>query len=267
MQLLFYDKDSYREAGLPEPSLRWTWDEMAEDLRTLRIPQANHPGVNWGFLDISRDALYSYAYNWKTNCVQQSAVQCAQPLQTSQIAAALEWYLEMINRPEMMPNITTLDPAERRRMMVNWRAAIWVDAPVHYEFRLLIDSLGVVPFPGSDRFDGISPLSVGGSFISQSSERPRATWQWLKFLSYQYLNRQQRLIPARPSIANKTAYWAILPRPLSDPMRTAFPFARPVTIEEQALFSWEQLAAVASGQLSPQEAAQNRPRPPWFTPH
>jgi ABC-type glycerol-3-phosphate transport system substrate-binding protein len=265
MQLLFYDKESYRAAEIPEPSLRWTWDEMAQDLSLLRIPQPRPIGTTWGFLDVTRDSLYSYAYNWENNCVLDSAVQCSRPLDNSQITAALEWYQGMLSQPDVVPDLTTLSASERQRMMVNWRAVFWVDAPVHYEFRLLIDPLGVVPFPGSDRFDGITPLAVSGSFISSSSDNPRATWEWLKFLTYQSLNRQQRLVPARPSVASDNAYWNILPRPLSNAMRTAFPFARPITIEEQSLFSWEQLAAVASGELSPQEAARIRPRTPWFT--
>lgn len=265
MQLLFYDKESYRAAEIPEPSLRWTWDEMAQDLSLLRIPQPHPIGTTWGFLDVTRDSLYSYAYNWENDCTLDSAVQCSRPLENSQIAAALEWYRGLLSEPDIMPDLTILSAAERQRMMVNWRAVFWVDAPVHYEFRLLVDPLGVVPFPGSDRFDGITPLTVSGSFISSSSDTPRATWEWLKFLSYQNMNRQQRLVPARPSVASYTAYWTILPRPLSNAMRTAFPFARPITIEEQSLFSWELLAVVASGELTPQEAAQIRPRTVWFT--
>lgn len=266
LQLLYYDKLSYREANIPEPTLRWTWDEMAQDLSILSLPNPRPTGTSWGFLDVTRGALYSYAYNWENNCTQQAAIQCYQSLQDNQITAALEWYYQMISQPEMMPDLTTLSASERQRMMVNLRAVVWVDTPVHYEFRLLMDPLGVVPFPGSDRFDGITPLSVRGSFISSSSDNPRATWEWLKFLSYENLNRQQRLVPARPSVANKSAYWIILPQPLSNAMRTAFPFARPITIDEQALFNWEQLSAVASGQITPQEATHLQPRTPWFTP-
>ena len=265
MQLFFYDKASYRAAEIPEPSLRWTWDEMAQDLSVLSIPQPRPVGSTWGFLDVTRDSLYSYAYNWKNNCTLDSAVQCSQPLDNAQITAALEWYLGLMNQPETMPDLTILSPSERQRMKFNWRAVFWVDTPVYYEFRLLMDPLGVVPFPGSDRFDGITPLTVNGSFISGYSQHPRATWEWLKYLTYQNLNRQQRLIPARPSVASQTAYWIILPQPLSNAMRTAFPFARPITIDEQSLFSWEQLSAVASGELTPQEAAGIRPRTPWFT--
>jgi hypothetical protein len=60
------------------------------------------------------------------------------------------------------------------------------------------------------------------------------------------------------------AYWTVLPRPLDDVMRTTFPFARPVTIEEQGMLTWEQVTAVLSGASSPQEAAQNRTKVQWF---
>jgi len=51
---------------------------------------------------------------------------------------------------------------------------------------------------------------------------------------------------------------------LGDVMRTAFPFARPVSIKDQGLLSWDQLAAVVSGRQTPIEAAQTAPRLNWF---
>jgi hypothetical protein len=87
-------------------------------------------------------------------------------------------------------------------------------------------------------------------------------WQWLKFISYQ--RPSPRLIPARPSVAEEMDYWAGLPSPLDEVMSGAFPFALPVTIEEQSLISWEQMAVVVSGELSPDEAAQRRHDLAWF---
>jgi hypothetical protein len=120
----------------------------------------------------------------------------------------------------------------------------------------------VVPFPGSDRFDGISPLWVQGAFISQQSERPYAMWQWLKFLSYQAPT--SRMIPARPSVAEAVGFWKFLPLPLGNAMRAAFPFARPVTIEDQTRLTWAQVTAVTSGNLSLAEAARQQLDTSWF---
>ena len=111
----------------------------------------------------------------------------------------------------------------------------------------------------------MTPLYVDGNFISGLSQRPLAVWQWLKFLSYQPPIGRYRYVPARPSVAARVNYWTSLPRPLADPMRTAFSFSQPITIGDQAYFSWDQLTAVATNQLTPDEAAR-RPVPiPWFS--
>jgi hypothetical protein len=47
-------------------------------------------------------------------------------------------------------------------------------------------------------------------------------------------------------------------------MRTAFPFARPVLIEEQAYFSQEQVTAVVSGAMTAEEATRAWPQVSWF---
>ena len=122
----------------------------------------------------------------------------------------------------------------------------------------------MLPFPGSDRFEAITPLRLEGSYIRQSSANPRAVWQWLNYLSHQSLQRQRRLIPARPSVAESTAFWRILPRPLSAAMRSVFPCARAVTLAEESIFTWPQLAALASGNLDVEEAAVLQPRLEWF---
>jgi ABC-type glycerol-3-phosphate transport system substrate-binding protein len=216
------------------------------------------------FMDTGRDALFSFAYNRNNNCPEATTIRCQRHLQPGDVAASLDWYRQLIGEPGVMPDLTVLSPSERERMLFNFHASIWVDSPVRYEFRLLMNPIGVVPFPGSDRFDGITPLWVEGSFISQHSQQPLAMWEWLKFLSYQHLQRQLRLIPARPSVAAKSGYWNTLPRPLGDAMRIAFPFAQPVSIEDQGQFSWSQMAEVVIGRQSPTQAAQSKTRVRWF---
>ncbi|UCC52155.1 MAG: extracellular solute-binding protein [Anaerolineaceae bacterium] len=281
---LYYDTTYYRLAGHAEPSSRWTWDEMVQDVSSIVDDQPEPNELVWGFLDVGLDSLFSYAYNWNNQCSETATVYCQTPLSTDNVAAALEWYKQLAGQPGQMPDLsgelsdgfsatemssleTVLGEERQTILLLNFqgsrrKAAIWVDSPVNYEFNLLLSPVGVVPFPGSDRFDGITPLWLRGGFISQQSERPLAVWQWLKFLSYQ--SPAPRFIPARPSVAAEMAYWTVLPRPLSDVMRTAFPFARPVTMEELGMLRWDQVTAVVSGELSAEEAAQDQPAIHWF---
>ena len=267
MQLIFYDQSAYQAANHPEPSLRWTWDEMTQGMETVLATNPSEAMI-WGHLDVSRDTLYSYAYNWKNNCTEETTVRCGRQLDATAVTAALEWYENMVSSGQM-PDTTQIPEAElihfvRRSLSVDRWALMWTDDPIEYEHLLLLDAVGILPFPGSDRFDGITPLWVRGNVITQQSERPLATWEWIKFLSYQPPVQRLRLIPARPSVASSANFWTKLPLPLGNAMRTAFPFARPVLIEEQSYFTNEQLTAVLSGQMTPEEAARTWPQKQWF---
>jgi ABC-type glycerol-3-phosphate transport system substrate-binding protein len=284
MQVLYYDKEAYGRAEHPEPSSRWTWDEMAQEVSSIVGDQPEPSELAWGFLDVGLDSLFSYAYNWNNQCLETATVFCQTTVKEENVAAALDWYKQMVGQPGQMPDLTgqlsdmfsptqmsamgTFFNEDRQAILLlnlqgsRRKAAVWVDSPVNYEFNLLLSPVGVVSFPGSDRFDGITPLWLRGSFISQDSERPLAVWQWLKFLSYQFPT--PRYIPARPSVAAEMGYWTVLPRPLDDVMRTAFPFARPVTIEEQNMLTWEQVTAVVSGESTALQAAQQQPANIWF---
>lgn len=290
MPLLFYDLTAFQQALQPEPMLFWTWDKMAALQETVVTAQPEASFIDWSTIDANRALLFSYAFHQQKGCtavpipdkpaanqdsitdlalIGRSTTGCDGPLRPQSVAAALHWYDEMISNGRM-PDFSQFTAAERAQAATNWlsarrRAVTWVEGPVYYEYHFLLDPIGVVPFPGSDSVEGVTPLYIAGNFISGLSQRPLAVWQWLKFLSYQPPIGRYRYVPARPSVAARANYWASLPRPLADPMRTAFSFSQPITIGDQGHFSWEQLTAVATHRLAPDEAAR-RPIPiTWFT--
>lgn len=269
MNVIYYDKNAYRDAGEPEPTIRWTWQEMMTDMTAVSHGQTTKNGtLDWGFLDVGPDALFSYAYNWENRC-EEATVRCDQPLTPEAIAATLSWYHSLAGQPGQIADFTMMNETERAGVLSNWqsarrRAAIWVESPLLYELRFQLGAMGVVPFPGSDRFDGITPLWVQGAFVTMASERPYAAWEWLKFLTYQAPSARFRSVPARPSVATSSQFWGRLPHDLGNTLRTAFPFSRPVLIEEQYLFGWDVLTAVQTG-TPPVQAAQLKPRLIWFS--
>jgi hypothetical protein len=148
MRMLFYDKSAYAAAQTKEPSLRWTWEELAHDMTAVSDPDS--PKLHqWGFMDVSSDVLFSYAYNWKNDCTEEATVRCARPLTDVAAAAALEWYAAMAGESGQMPNLLTVetdfgldDWSSRNYVLDNWQSArrrsvIWVDEPIDYEFRFL----------------------------------------------------------------------------------------------------------------------------------
>lgn len=276
MRVLFVDCRTCEQGIINPPSLRWTWDEMEASIRQLiaERPSDSPPGTawtgDWALLDTTRDSLLSYAYSQQTVCAGIVPARCKHPLGPGEIAAALGWYERMTGELAAMPDLAGLAASERSQVLVNWqserrRAAFWIDEPVNYEHQLQLGRIGVVPFPGSARFDGNTPFWVHGSFISQSSTRPLDVWRWLVFLSQRNTVGPLRYVPARPSVADKMAFWTVLPAPLGEAMRSAFPFARPVSLEDREQFSRAQVESIASGALSPEEAARQSVQLPWFS--
>ncbi len=265
LPLIYYDQSAYEAADLAPPSVRWTWQEMSADLLRLAESQ-NGADRRFVFLDEGKEALFSYAFGWQLDSCRNASSTCPQALSPQAVTAAYEWFAGIA---EMTPELWTLPPEERIRLALTSIAfrqvAVWTSRPVYFEQELQRSTLGILPLPGSDRFDGVTPLWVQGNVISQDSRRPLATWQWVVFLSNHYLAPQLRHVPARPSVAQESGYWSILPRPLSDVMRTAFPFSQPVRLAERDLFSWESIAGVVAGSLTPAQAARSALPVRWFS--
>ncbi len=266
-RLLYYDKSAYRAADLSEPSWQWNWGEMAADRVALIAAQPSDSAMIWGFLDIGRDALFAYAYSESNRC----QANCPSALQPQQMQEAFQWYAELVHQGQM-PDMGEMDAAERAYFMrnnqsANRRAAIWVGDPALFEYYTLLELVGAAPFPGHNVFNGSTPLWVEGSFISAGSERPYATWQWIRFLSKQAPFASFRHVPARPSSATEIGFWTTLPEQIANPMRAAFNDARPVTIEDKLYFSQDVVTAVVDGTMQSDEAANTQPPIAWFGIH
>lgn len=259
LRLLFYDVAFYEQADLPAPALAWTWAEWQAQMTLLRqdFPVEQ---LDWPFLDISHDSLRAYAYSWDNHCPEPYMIQCPLRLETGQIAAALSWYTPLI--PTLHPDLTEQSAYEQELLALNLVSlprdvAMWVSEPGRYELENSLQPVGVTIFPGNGNAAGIMPLWVQGSVMSASTLRPRAVWTWLRFLSYQPLARGQRMVPARPSLAQAIAYWQTLIPPLRQPILMAFAHGRPVLLAEQGVFAPAQLRAVLKGEMEPFAAASS----------
>ena len=266
MRLLYFDRGAYGTSGYLNPDSGWTWDDFEHDVQSIAALQPEGDDLMWGFLSTDLDIIISYAHSWDLQCIEIAAVLCQNRLEPQDIAQALDWYTGLV-APNSIPDFSVLNDAEREQALLTWqganrRAAIWTEFPVDYERQILLSQIGVVPFPGTERFAGITPLTVYGSFISSASEHPRAVWEWLNFLSYQRV--PVRLIPARPSVALEMNYWDTLPNQLGEAMQAAFPFALPLRIEEENLLTWSMVEVVLNGSMPPQTALELIPELRWF---
>ena len=240
MKVIFYDRAVYAAAERPVPSLRWTWAEMEADIAAFAAEPPAGTHIKYGLLDGGSDLLYARAFTLGPACRSTCA-----PLAQAEIQEAAAWYAARREAGVLLDLGGADDAGRESRYLTALSSrrsvAIWVEDPQLYEYHLLLSAIGVLPFPAAADFESITPLQIRGGVISQAAADPQAVWAWLDFLSYQVPQPNLRLIPGRPSVAEETGYWQILPRPLDAAMRSAFPRGRAVTIAEQGAFSFSLL--------------------------
>ncbi len=254
LSLLYVDRELYRAFEQPLPTNTWTWDQLWADSEVF----LDAGQVTWALATPNQDWLYSLAYNAGNRCVERVTINCSPRLRQQDVAAALEQFAIYHDQVPQYSGLSARDVAiayQNEISLQTRRSAVWVDEPLQYEQNFLSRAARVLPYPGTGDFPGVTPLWVDGYIITSAADSPQAVWDWLTFLSYRYLVRTSRHIPARPSVAAAVGYWDGLPKPLADTMIAGFPYARPVLLAEREIFTDDLLDQVGEGQLSPTEAA------------
>jgi ABC-type glycerol-3-phosphate transport system substrate-binding protein len=267
VNLLYFDKELFRRHGVAEPTPDWTWQQLSPALTQIDSSVSDDKV----FVDGSRDTLFALAYGYDTSCPTSLSVDdgCLPRLSQAGTLAALEWYAQMVVQDQTMADLANLSPGQRLQAMrrsqsAHKQNAIWVDSVVNYEYQLVLQPTGLLPFlPRSPDKSLVMPIHVHSHIMSQYTKNPYWTWQWLKFLSHQ--PPPPRQIPARPSVANEVEFWERLPTPIAQIMETVTSNARPIMIGDENYLTWEQLAEVPSGEVPLEHLAQPVPTS-WFMP-
>lgn len=261
--LLLIDANAYEAAGLTDASPT-EWPALGQNLITvINAPGNEH--LRWGFVDLSEDSLFAYALD--SQCLTAGAVSCRQRLGEQAIAAALAWYRRWVEEG-IAPDVTGLDAQARINFALNHQSnprtvASWVDPPNYYEHHVQIAPLIIHPLPGLEGRE-VTPVDVRGSFIRAESERPRAVWAWLMYLSRTRPVDEARALPARPSVTETIDYWGQKPPALQSPLRAAFSNGRAIRLDERHLFPRDDLARLLAGEASAEELAADWLEIGWF---
>ena len=261
--LLLIDVNAYQTAGLsglapPE------WSELERDLVTvLNAPGNEH--LRWGFVDLGEDSLYAYAL--ARQCLAPGAQSCRARLGEQAVTAALEWHRRWVDEG-LAPDVTGLGPQERINFALNHQSrprtvAAWVDPPNFYEHHVQIAPLIIHPLPGLEG-RAVTPVDVRGGFINGESERPRAVWTWLLYLSRMRPVDEARALPARPSVIKAIDYWIQTPAAMQGPLRSAFRNGRAIRLDERDFFPRQDLARLLAGEVSAEELAGDWLEIGWF---
>lgn len=233
VQLLSYNKDLLKEAGLPNPKQGWTWNDllgMAEQLASKSGSQFDR----YGYLDLSggfspllallkdRSIDLFQAEAGKLRLDQPEIVESVARLQQLINSGAL--YRPDFGRPEGPADGPIGQPVDPAQIIRDGKVGIWAQDFLGFSGPRPIDGpagsasgatdlsfeVGTIAYPANTT---AQYLNVDGYIISAGTEHPAEAWQWIEFLSRQQTDPggqsfvQPGRIPARQSVADTNGFW------------------------------------------------------------
>jgi ABC-type glycerol-3-phosphate transport system substrate-binding protein len=223
VQVLSYNKDLFKAAGLPEPKAGWTWTDLLGNAEQLAKKNGSRVDT-YGYLDSSGGflPLIAILQDQGIDLINTPAQQVK--LDSPEVIAAVKRLRALIDagalfRPEYKEGAAPIDPGQSIR---DGKVAIWgqefvqvVDGPAtsglqqeEYSF-----AVGKAPYPST--FAGFYGGGADGYIISAGTAHPNEAWKWIEFLSRQQTEQlggpmpynAPGRIPARLSLADQTGFW------------------------------------------------------------
>jgi multiple sugar transport system substrate-binding protein len=229
VQILSYNKDLFKAAGLPEPKAGWTWTDLLGAAEQLGRKNGSKVDT-YGYLDSSGGFLPLLALLQDQNIDLLNTPSQEVKLDGEPVITAVKRLRTLIDggalfRPEYKEGATPIDPGQLIR---DGKVAIWgqefvampADGPASgsqsdqdYSF-----AVGKIAYPST--FAGYYGGGADGYIISSGSAHPNESWQWIEFLSRQQTDQPGGIsarpymapgrVPARLSLAEQSGFWSSL---------------------------------------------------------
>jgi ABC-type glycerol-3-phosphate transport system substrate-binding protein len=207
--VVFYDRASFTQAGLPAPHPGWSWDDLLDAASKLTV-RGNETGARYGYVDpVPFYTLPILAHQWAKPLVDPHADLRQVRLDRPAVAQALRWYADLALTHQVMPDPLNVDASAMQQLIYDKHAAMWVeDALLVPESEA--NRTGMAPLPEVSPAEADSPatsLTTRGIFVSAGTTHPEAAWRWVEFLTHQPPASYDRSIPARKSVAEAGGFW------------------------------------------------------------
>jgi ABC-type glycerol-3-phosphate transport system substrate-binding protein len=206
LNLLFFDKQIFEQAGVPYPALDWTQESFLTVAQQLTRRDGGDV-TQYGFVDyVSRlsDALVVPLIG---NILDDQP-----PLDSRMVADDVQWYTDLALRHGVMPkSLWDQESIDRIQDLIRTgRVAMWsysYSLAMQETYRRESREVGIAPFPGDD--EPLVTAFMYGYMMSAGTRHPQESWRWLHFLSRQRLlgRTDADSLPARRSVAEQSGYW------------------------------------------------------------
>ncbi|MEZ4731645.1 MAG: extracellular solute-binding protein [Caldilineaceae bacterium] len=214
--VVFYNKERFAAAGVPEPQAPWQWDDLLTTAQQLTADMDGDGQIDTYGID--RFDAYWPLVVWTAtghNVFDDPYAPTRFLLEEETAIAALQWYADLSLVHEVMPPIATEEDADdmaNRNRFLTGEAAMQIGG--HWQIPAYQEQ-AAFPFDFAELPVGnfAANRSDGSCFaIARNTEHPAAAWEFVKFLAVshgagaQFLTAMQQMVPALQTLQDSDAF-------------------------------------------------------------
>lgn len=183
--VLFYNVDAFEEAGVPEPTEGWTWDDFLEAAQATTIGDAGSPKERYGHTFFGR---YTHIESWIFQNDGHILSEDGAVVIDDNAAEALEFLESLVHEHEVAPEPREMEGLSRHEPFATGLSAMWVDGI--FEIPAIRGGVGddftwrMAPIPrGPQATEDVAYGWADLMAITADSEHPEEAWLLIEWLS------------------------------------------------------------------------------------
>ncbi|WP_373533089.1 sugar ABC transporter substrate-binding protein [Vampirovibrio sp.] len=211
--VIFYNRDLFAKAGLPEPKAGWNWEEFRETADRLTVDH-NLDGDpdQFGFSFYSTPPLFWLPFVWSAGGTLFSDDLQRFTLEQPKAVAGLRFYADLRTKWHVAPKkvesggatMSQLFMQQKLAMMVNGRWSVPVlreQAPFQWD---------VAPLPVGPSGKSAVGLDASGYAIAAKSKHPQESFELIRYLlspsAMKKVTASGLIVPARRDVAESDVF-------------------------------------------------------------
>lgn len=212
---VFYNRNLFQKAGLPEPTAQWNWDQFLEDAKKLTVDTNNDGDPDqFGVSFYSKPPLFWLPFVWSAGGELFSPDLRRVILDSPEALQGLRFYANLRNQWHVAPKkvesggvtMSQLFLQQKIAMMVNGR---WSVPVLREQAKFRWD---VAPLPIGPSGQSRVGIDASGYAISAKTAHPRESMALLRFLlsrnAIAAVTQSGLIVPARRDVAESNLYLA-----------------------------------------------------------
>lgn len=250
--VVYYNRDLFRAAGLPDPSPDWTWDEFLQTAQRLtRDPDGDGTIDQYGLgMEVSLFRVAPFIWQNGGDLVDNPQAPARLALDTPAAREAIQWFVDLQIKHRVTPDAVAEAAESSESRFLNGRLGMLLNSRRGVPTYRTITGFDwdVAPLPQGKQRAGM--LHADAYCMAQASQQKAAAWTFIEFANsvegQRIIATTGRTVPSLRAVAGSPAFLDPQSRPANSRVfLDGIPFLRTVPIME----TWVDIEDLAAEEL------------------